>query len=364
MLRKQCVLCESTYLTPVYELPNYPICRHSSSTPSNDICADLRFSTCNQCGCGQLITLQDPIVLYKDNNNQTYATKGWVEHHTQFAEFILTGMGENRSIVEVGGTTGILANLIIQRESLPYTIVDICDRNPDISGVIFRNENGENMVYSGIENVVLSHVFEHLYEPRKYIRRLKEEQVKNVFLSIPNMRSLMKKRVLLLLNAEHTFYCDDEYCIRLFESIGYSCKRSMEFKDHSVFFHFILDSPKDILWSKMAEKSNEIIEYFNDIDTAYERVAIDVPFYLAPAGYYGQMMYRLLSRHSQQILNCLDNDKQKTGLRICGTPMQIEHPSCLMNHTSPCVVLSASLYSNEIIEGFMRWNPRLKVILV
>jgi hypothetical protein len=362
MNRNFCVICSSNNLTKVYELQNYPICRHSILPQETDICNDLVFSSCNQCGCVQLVTLQDSNILYKENNNQTFATKNWLDHHEQFAEFILKNLEESSELLEIGGTTGILARKILEKRILPYTIVDLCDKDPNINGVEFKNQNAELMTYNGVSNIVMSHVFEHLYNPSDYIKKLKDDNVKNVYISIPNMKSLLDKRVLLLINAEHTFYCDKDLCISLFESIGYLCKNIKLFNDHSLFFHFILDTPKKIEWSKTKYLSEKITEYFKDIHSKYNKINIEGTFYLAPAGYYGQMMYTLLNKYHMSIIGFLDNDIMKVGQRVSGTPLHIESPKSLINTVSPTILISASLYSQEIKQGFLKWNKSIQFI--
>jgi hypothetical protein len=364
MNRIDCVICGSNNLIKIYELPNYPICRHSILPQETDICADLIFSSCNQCGCVQLVTLQDPNILYKENNNQTFATKNWIEHHQQFADFILENLEESSELLEIGGTTGILAKKILEKRILPYKIVDLCSKDPNINGVEFINNNAEIMRYNGISNIVMSHVFEHLYNPSDYIKKLKHDNVKNIYISIPNMQSLLDKSVLLLINVEHTFYCDKDLCISLFESIGYLCKNIKLFNDHSLFFHFTLDTPKIIDWYKTKKVSEKIIEYFKTIHDKYNKINIEKPFYLAPAGYYGQMMYTLLKKYNTNIIGFLDNDPLKLGQRIYGTPLYIESPKSLINIDCPIIVISASLYLQEIKQGFLEWNKSIQFIYI
>jgi hypothetical protein len=284
-----------------------------------------------------------------------------MDHHIKFALFILNNVNKISNIIEIGGKTGILAKQILKVEKHTYTIIDICDSDINIPGVIFKNENAEESSYNEDDIVVMSHVFEHLYNPKDFIQKLYNEKVSDIFISIPNMRSLLEKSVLLLINVEHTFYCDMNYCIALFESNGYKNVDNFYFNDHSIFFHFRIDRPKQIVWNTISSVKIELNNYFISIEKLYKNIIINKPFYIAPAGYYGQMIYYLLSPNTN-IIGFLDNDANKTGQRVYGTPKYIEYPSVLTNINEPNILISASLYSKDIINNFLRFNKNINFI--
>jgi len=364
MNRTNCVICDGINIPKIYEFKHYPLCRHSIKPIETDKYADLEFGQCNDCACLQLLTLQDPDLLYKENNNQTFVTPNWMEHHTQFANFILNNIDAGSKITEIGGKTGILARKIQSVTPVDYTIIDLCDMSVDISGVTFKNENAENATYTSNDTIIMSHVFEHLYKPREFLRRLYKSKVKDIFISIPNMLSLLKKNVLLLINVEHTFYCDIDFCKALFSSIGYSYKNSFLYKDHSLFFHFRLDIPVNIEWTTISPLRQELGNYFQSIEQVYKSIHTDNKIYIAPAGYYGQMMYYLLSYLQNKVIGFLDNDPLKSGQRVYGIPLYVYHPSILTNIDSPFVLLSSSLYSDEIVKDMLKYNHTIKFIQI
>jgi hypothetical protein len=178
------------------------------------------------------------------------------------------------------------------------------------------------------------------------------------------MEAQLNKEVLSIINVEHTFYCNKELCINIFESIGYSLNEYIKFKDHSLFFYFTLNTSKIINWNKTKYLSDKVIKYFNNIENKYNNFTIDRSFYLAPAGYYGQMMYILLKKYKDKIKGFIDNDIAKKDKRVCGTPLFIKTPIDTINEKNPIIVMSESLYSNEIINDFLNINKNIQVVII
>lgn len=362
MNRNNCVLCENESMKIIYSLPQYPLLRHSIECFSKDKYSDLVFVKCSICGCVQLFNLQDPDFLYKENNNQTFLTSTWYTHNEEFAEFILSN-GSVNSIVEMGGLTGHLARAILKKQSMKYTILDICDKFPDISGIEFIHANIEQYDFPDSDSIVMSHVFEHLYEPRKFLKTLHEKQVKNIFISIPHMKSLLEKSIPLLINVEHTFYLNSYLCKELFQSMGYQCVKEKTFRDHSLFFHFKYDSPREISWNSFMSDEKDLDQYFNSYSIQDLSQTLPEEFYIAPGGYYGQFLYYQL-KNKKNVKGFLDNDKQKEGWRVYGTPHTIIHPTSLQNRNPITICLASSVYSSEIIQSFKNVLASCSIVFV
>jgi hypothetical protein len=353
MNREKCTLCDNESLVPIYSLSHYPLLRHSKSSFEDDKYSDLNFVSCKVCGCVQLQNLQDPNFLYKENNNQTFWTPTWDSHNKEFASFILSDSSIT-NLFEIGGLTCHLAQTILNERKIPYTILDICDDFPERDDIQFKYGNAEQYTFDNIDTIVMSHVFEHLYKPREFLDTLYKKGVKEIFISIPDMSSLLKKKIPLLINVEHTFYLNSYLCKQLFQSMGYKCVKMHQFLNHSLFFHFILDVPEKIVWDMVSSEQSNVETYFF---TYKELNIVDLPdtVYIAPGGYYGQFLYSRLKDRSK-VKGFLDNDKNKDGYRVYGTPLKIYHPSTL-TESNVTILLSSSFYSDEIVRGFKKYLP-------
>jgi hypothetical protein len=87
----------------------------------------------------------------------------------------------------------------------------------------------------------MSNVFEHLYNPKKFIENCKKNNVENIVISIPNMNDLSKLNVF----NHHTFLYNDDDIEYIFKVSNYNLVEKKKFiaNDKSfpcLFFHFKL----------------------------------------------------------------------------------------------------------------------------
>ena len=363
MYREYCIICACKVFEDLITLHNYPICVSPTRTnPDTDIFEDLIFKTCTNCGCVQLITLTDPSVLYSQNHNITYNTETWRLHHMSFANFI-TDTLEGDEILEIGGNNGVLANLILSQKNINYTIVDMCNDIPKSENITFINTNAETYIYR-TNSLIMSHVFEHLLQPRQFVQKIANENVEHIFISVPNVTALIKSKNLLPLHVEHTFFCSSAIIHRLFNESGYICRGERHFKNHSIFFHFSKSTQLcDRVFNEICTV-DEIKNVFTEGERALKNIVLTDPFYIAPAGLYGQRIYYTLQTYKHLLLGFLDNDPTKIGNRVYGTPNYIFAPAELAKHTRIHVVLYAGPYSDEIKRQYITINPNITFITI
>ena len=350
MLRTECVLCHTSgILTDLYRLEKYPITPSSSNLyPSTDEFCDCIFAACNSCGCIQLKTLVDPLKLSENSHNSTENTPTWKEHHRLFADFI--SERTDTRLLEIGGNSGTLYNLLSQK--LPdYTILDICDSPERPSSVQFIQGNCEDYDFTGHSHIALSHTFEHLYNPKRFVENLSKYRVRSVLISIPNMDHLYASKNISILHNEHTFFVGDTEIRYLFSRYGYSCAGSYSFKNHSRFYHFIYDpAVLPLTLPNSIERSKHIKDYLSDFETSVKSVIIDRPCFICPAGHYGQKIFYYLQQYSTNIIGFIDNDVSKQGKRVYGTTAYVKSPDVLKTYRDNpiSVILYAGPYINEL----------------
>jgi S-adenosylmethionine/arginine decarboxylase-like enzyme len=144
----------------------------------------------------------------------------------------------NNKILEIGGYTAVLAKRIMEELKCKYTILDIVQQPPNHTDIDYISANCETFDYNNEKTVIMSHVFEHIYNPTKLINQFIKSGVENVFISIPNMNSLLRTNNIAILHVEHTFYIDEYDIKSMFSKAGFVCSAQQYFKDHSIFFHF------------------------------------------------------------------------------------------------------------------------------
>lgn len=366
MIRHECVVCLSKSLKNIHIEENTPIsigC--STKTIEHDIHTDIRYVLCISCGTAQIATPVNYEVLYNESHNNTYNTPTWSAHHKEFCSFIYES-ARSKSFLEIGGSTGVLAKQILEKDpSVNYTILDLCNTNPYIDGVPFINANCEEYTYSNIKCILMSHVFEHLYNPLQFLEKISNAGVSEVFLSIPNMEISLNRESLSFLHVEHTFYIDTEHLYSMFSKYKYKCAHTHFFKDHSIFFHFIFsdNEPPFVLHPESIKQlQTKFALYFSNRKSIFNTISIQNPFFIVPSGHFGQFIYKSLSHFKDKMIGFLDNDQSKIGKRLYGTHLTVFPMKEVQTYKGPLsIVLHAGPYTAEIINQLLGFNSTLEI---
>jgi len=151
----------------------------------------MKYGYCEKCYSVQLKTLLDPNILYDKNYVQPVSSSySWVKHNISFISFIINSVNINKSLIEIGSSTFVLGKHLIEYYK-DYTIFDYSlEQTGKKDGVKYIERNCENYNFPENSNIIMSHVFEHLYDPQKFIENCKNNNVENIIISIPNMNDL------------------------------------------------------------------------------------------------------------------------------------------------------------------------------
>jgi len=320
---------------------------------SVDVVSDQEFGSCDSCGCVQLMSLIDPLILYKNNHNQTYNTPTWKQHHATFAEFMIHNYIGSDAI-EIGGTPATLYPFLTH---LNYRIMNICTQ--ETNDVPFILANCEDYAFDNQCDLILSHVFEHLYNPDKFIDNIARCGVKRVFISIPNMDVQLEQKSPYCVSNEHTFFVNYRFICRLFRCRGYECKSVTEFKKHSYFFMFELGSsiehidntiPQDYLgaFKDIFETAN--LRFEKNISDTYQVT------FIAPGGHFGQLVHYYMQPKS--LTGFLDNDVTKQYKRVYGTNYTVFPYDKLKEYKGQRIriFLYAGPYVQELRDQLLSYN--------
>lgn len=358
--RVQCVICNGK-LEFLLERVKYPI---TASPPQHvfaeDRFADQRFMVCPQCSCVQLGTLIDPEYLYGSSHNNTSHTHTWKEHHRAFANFL----GKTDRILEIGGS-GILYPMLSDRmPSLQYACLDICDPIDSLPGITYLKGNCETFAFPEKSSLVMSHIFEHLYHPRKFLENVRGSLVDSVYISIPNMFQMLQNNMPYLLHNEHTYYIDRYLLEWLFLQCGFVLAEFYEFQHHSLFFHF--RRKEDATQPYVLESRPHIVEQIHASlrrdDLRFQHVTIQPNSFVIPAGLFGQFFYYSCASHN--LLGFLDNDPSKQNRRVYGTPHWVFPFSKLAEYDACTVYVFAGPYTAEIVRQLQGISSTVEIVEV
>jgi hypothetical protein len=363
MYRTHCVLCNCS-LSELFVLRDFPIkATYNSYNKTDEEFTDSTHATCTQCGNIQLSTLIELESLYKDSHNSTGHSPVWIEHHKKFSEFIIT-FADTLCILEIGGNTGVLYNHL-KDDFTSYSILDICDSEKRPSSIKYIQGDCESFDYTGISCIAMSHTFEHLYSPTNFIEKIYRASVPSVFISIPNMDEMYKNKYLHIISNEHTFFVGDNEIRYLFSKFNYKCAETFVFKGHSYFYKFVYDKDTPLLTLyNTIQRSNDIKNIVVDFESYLGTIDINIPFYICPAGAYGQKVYYYLNKKYSSIMGFIDNDQNKQGKRLFGTDLNVYSPNILLDNQNEkiCIVLCGTVYTDEIQEQLKNVHTNLNFI--
>lgn len=343
-IRTECVICYGP-LDLLFKRDNYPITANppkSTQLYEEDIVSNQTFYSCKQCSCVQLGNLVDPLLLYADAHNNTQNTPTWKEHHRTFCDFIIKS--EQHTILEIGGNGLLFEMMKPMAPSLTYSCLDIYEQAIKHPEIQYYVGNCEAFDYSKNTNIVMSHVFEHLFHPRKFVEKIYASGVNSVFISIPNMERLLQLHNPNLIHNEHTFYVDKINIQWLFSQYKYELTDYYEFKNHSLFLKFSRNEAQAPLeLPNRPALANAIsrelfVNPFSSID-------IKPNSFIIPAGLYGQMLYYYTKA---KFLGYIDNDTSKQNYRVYGTPYNVYSFDILAKHQNIAVYLLAGPYNIEL----------------
>jgi hypothetical protein len=357
MNRISCVICSGN-LVHLYTLENIPI---SFSPPINDYSTDIysnqEYYYCEKCGCVQIGNLIDPDILYKNAHNITFNTPTWNKHHIEFSNFVLDKVKDEDTITEIGGMSGILSSHILKaRPDIKYTCMDICDISDELPGVVFKQGNCEDYNFEGTKTITLSHVFEHLYNPSKFVENISKSNVNSVILSIPNLEELLNNKNINSLHFEHTYYVDKSYIEWLFSKNGYILNTMHLFGKHSLFLHFIKKEHTPIELYNNTILKNKFLELLS-IRNKIASTKIEPNSFIIPAGHFGQQIYTLCKPGT--LLGFIDNDTSKQSFRVYGTPYTVYPFSKLNEYDNVNVYVYAGPYTNELKEQLKSYKVNI-----
>lgn len=330
----------------------------TSADRSKDLTADMSFWISRGSGMIQLNPLLELDVLYPEAHGAGLVGGVWQKHHLAFAEFI--GKFTPSSVLEIGGSHGILAKNYQSIASIPWTIVE---PNPTpIDGCKARFIKGffddKFTLPEEVDAVVHSHVFEHIYNPTQFMIHLSGfmGNGKKLLFSLPNMQVMMERKYNNCLNFEHTIFLNPHYIEYLLSQHGFRIVEQQRFlDDHSIFYACVKDgSVEHIALDFTQYKVNkliydEYIRYHNDLimELNSKIVEAEGPIYLFGAHVFAQHLLAF-GLETDKIVGLLDNDPNKQGKRLYGTDLTVFSPQVLRDLPNPAVILKAGVYNDEI----------------
>lgn len=316
---------------------------------------------CNNCGCYQNLYLGDINLVYSDNHNNVVISDIWIKHYDAFYIFITNTkhLINQSNILEIGAGNNHIVDLFLSNGYNNYTILEpvITNKNDGvkyISGWLEEYTTDERF-----DITILSHVFEHLYNPDV----LFNIKTKYIALSIPNIPKYVDNDISNFLNIEHTYYFEEEHITTLFNNNNFKLISKEYYKDHSIFLLFENDytlnhtSYSHIDINDIDRKLNL---YFNNIIKLITHInsytsTINKKFALFPCNMYVQYLVTL-GLNIKNIEYFYDNSVSKLDQYLYGTNIICKNLDFYVENNEYEIILLGFLYNQEIISVLNKNN--------
>jgi hypothetical protein len=353
--RHECVLCDNN--KKLLDIKTIKIPLYVINNPDSK-CWNMSYGYCENCYSVQLKTLLDPDILYDKNYIQPVSTSyTWVQHNISFVNFIIKSININKPLIEVGSSSFVLGKHLIEYYK-DYTVFDysIAQAIPQ-SGVKYIEGNCENYNFPKDSNIIMSHVFEHLYEPKKFIENCRKNSVENIIISIPNTNNLSDFNVF----NQHTFLYNDDDIEYIFNKNGYSIIDKLLFNDSDgsftcLFFHFRLSkNNKNILCRKIIENRHLYSYKFLKDYKVPEKT------FIATAGFTSLCIYSIIENNNE-IIGIVDYNKKLQNNLFGNTNIVIQPYEYLKDYSSEYSILVFGYRKPDIIKNIREVNNEIKII--
>lgn len=362
--REYCVLCDCSHLIsfssfehPIYEC--VPI-------DSTNLSWNIEFGYCENCYSTQLMSLADPALIYGKNYFQPLNTSWlWVQHNISFVKFIIDNLNINMPLIEIGSSSFCLGKHLIEYYN-DYTVFDISiEQAIKRKYVKYIEGNCETYDFRQLNhsntNIVMSHVFEHLYDPKKFIKNCYENNVKNILISIPSMDEVNS----LHISYQHTFTYNEQDIEYIFGLFNYKLNDKLIWNTKSndfpcLFFHFVINQDKITI-----EKPIMNNRHLFTINLLRQKINVPKNTFISTCGMWSIIIYNLIE-NKENIIGVIDLNKEKQGKKFSTTNILIygyEHieNSAVDINTS---ILIHHPKKNNIIKMIRSINENINIITI
>lgn len=365
--RNCCVITQSSTLRPLYTIKDFPILMSlvDDMNYENDITLDMEWVVSDH-GNVCLKTLIDPSLLYSYSHNPGTIGQVWKSHHERFFNFVNKNNYQN--VLEIGGSSGNLLNIFLsQDKNFNWTILEpALSRNFTDSRVYPVKDFFENFkTEKQYDTVIHSHVFEHIYEPIEFLKKINSLLTSNgyQYLSIPNLTKWMENNFCSSLSFEHTFFVDENIVEYLLNKTGFKIV-DKHVDDHSIFIKAMKVSCSINTTTNFSYVEDIFKNYIKRLEqevlTIKKSVGLE-KYYLFGGTVNSQFLLKM-GLDESNLINLLDNDPLKHDKRLYGTKVLVKSPSILKDVSSPVVIVRSGPYNEEIKNGILQINPTVRFL--
>jgi hypothetical protein len=373
-IREKCIFCESklneTYFKTNYEnyVAHYPVAKNTNNYEMTKI--PFNVFVCKKCGTAQNKYLGNLSEIYKTNHADSTGTT-MINLHKKNEELIIKHKEKITNIIEIGSSKGVLADIILSKLNLHYFIIEPSFFGDRENKIIIDDfyENVDDSIINA-NTMIISHVFEHFYEPNKILEKIYlNKNIEHFFLVFPDLEYYINNNVLHVLNTEHIYYIDNDFLVKVFESYGFNLVEKEHYNGHSVLFYFNRDKFIEKKQINFINKNYSLDLYYNNIFKNINKcnnllnINKNYKKYIWPASIHS--LYLLIFGLDETILDgMLDNSLNKIGQKMYGTNLEIFSLNKIIedNNENTFIILNGGIFNIEVENKVKNSNVKYLII--
>lgn len=354
--RQNCVLCDNKKLVSIEKIkePYHAI--------NNKGEYKVETGYCENCYSLQLMTLLNPDILYDGNYYIVPYTNNynWTQHNISLIQLIVSSINTTEPLIEIGSSSFVLGKHLIDYYK-DYTVFDYslksCEKRNDVK---YIEGNCENYKFEKGSNIIMSHVFEHLYEPKIFIENCSKNNVKNIIISIPNMNN----NKMFHITQQHTFVYNDKDIKHIFESYNYKCIKQVFFNTNDeslpcLFFYFSLNMDDSITPTPRYIDETRHLYSFNLLKN---KINVPPNTFISTASMISVKLFSMI-RNQENVIGVIDMNSKLHGEIFANTTLKLYPYEYLQNYdeTANIVVFQKK---NDITQCIRKFNDKINIIYI
>ena len=357
--RSSCILCDNSQLTSIakIDIPQ----SYCTAIGTKNVAHNIEYGYCKECYSVQLMQLLPLEILYGESHFQPLnKTQIWIHHNISLAKFIIENVDTSTTppMVEIGSSSFCLGRHLY--EFYDYTIFDYSlETSVRREGVKYIEGNCETFDFESNTSVIMSHVFEHLYNPKKFIQNCAQRKVKNIIISVPNMMDSEQFHI----NVEHTFLYSDNDIEHIFGLFNYKLKDRLQFntQDSSFpcqFFSFELTS-EPILIERIIDATRHLFS----VSLLKKRITIPAKTYIATCHAFSVLLYALIE-NKENVAGVIDLDTHKQNMWFSVTNLIVQPYEILRTLGADAYLIVLHPKKTNILHTAKQYNSGLSFIIL
>ena len=338
--RPSCIMCKGTTFTSYFETDYYtPMSYCFDKDPVSSYFIPYNILLCSSCKTVQTKYLGNPSIIYEKTHADGFGTLKQ-SMYTLFSNFV-SDTTDISGIIEVGASMDYLSRSILNKIKTSYTVIEPNFQSTNTTlTIIPKLFDDVNLCELSGNTLVMSHLFEHLYDPVGALEKIQKSNIKYIYLNHPNLENDCKSNTYIILNIEHIYYVENTFLIELFDKYGFELVKRSDYNTHSIFLKFQRKLNDTITERLLLNKTSEAdtLVYFNTMLRKIDKLntlfqSKDRKFYLWPSATYIVSLF-VNGLNTTHLTGLLDNSPNKIGKILYG-------------YNIPCYDFKEVFYSND-----------------